>query len=304
MGLISAPWHALVLYGVIFALGNGAASIIPVSVMVTRAFPERTGMANAVVVSGMSVGQLVVIATLAAVLVSVSWHSVFLWLGIAHLALVPLLIFALPNTSRAQAKAARPSDGIGIREAAGTRQFWLLVGVYAVCGFGDFFVGTHVVAFAQDRGISPFLAGNLLAVMGLTGLLGIVLAGALSDRSGPVLPAVLCFVARMAVFGLVLVDQSAISVTIFALVFGLTFLMTAPLCVIFVVQSFGSRHLGALTGLITMIHHMCGGLGAYIGAASFDTTGKYDAAFVVMLAFSLLAVLLTLMLRTPRAAAA
>ncbi len=302
MGLISAPWHALVLYGVIFALGNGAASIIPVSVMVTRAFPERTGMANAVVVSGMSVGQLVVIAVLAAVLVTVSWHSVFLWLGIVHLALVPLVFFALPNTSRAQAKAARPADGIGIRAAAGTRQFWLLVGVYAVCGFGDFFVGTHVVAFAQDRGISPFLAGNLLAVMGLTGLLGVVLSGAMSDRSGPVLPAVLCFVARVAVFGLVLVDKSEVSVTIFALVFGLTFLMTAPLCVIFIVQSFGSRHLGALTGLITMIHHMCGGVGAYLGAVSFDNTGKYDAAFIVMLAFSLVAALMALMLRKPRAA--
>ena len=215
----------------------------------------------------------------------------------------PAADLRLPNTSRAQAKAARPADGIGIREAAGTRQFWLLVGVYAICGFGDFFVGTHVVAFAQDRGISPFLAGNLLAVMGLTGLLGVVLAGALSDRSGPVLPAVLCFVARVAVFGLVLVDQSEVSVTIFALVFGLTFLMTAPLCVIFVVQSFGSRHLGALTGLITMIHHMCGGVGAYLGAASFDNTGKYDAAFIVMLAFSLVAALMALMLRKPRAAA-
>jgi len=304
MGLISAPWHALVLYGVIFALGNGAASIIPVGVMVTRAFPERTGMANAVVVSGMSVGQLVVIAALAAVLVTVSWHSVFLWLGIAHLALVPLLIFAIPNTSRAQAKAARPIDGLGIREAARTRQFWLLIAVYAICGFNDFFVATHVVAFAQDRGISAFLSGNLLAVMGLTGLLGIVMAGALSDRSGPILPAALSFVARVAVFALVLVDQSAVSVTIFALVFGVTFLMTAPLCVIFVVQSFGSRHLGALTGLITMVHHMCGGLGAYFGAAVFDAEGNYDTAFAIMLAVSLIAAVLSLMLRKPRRLAA
>ncbi len=304
MGMISAPWHALVLYGVIFALGNGAASIIPVGVMVTRAFPERTGMANAMVVSGMSVGQLVVIATLAAVLVTVSWHSVFLWLGIVHLALVPLLLFALPNPSQAQAKAARPAAGIGIREAARTRQFWLLIGVYAICGFNDFFVATHVVAFAQDRGISTFLAGNLLAVMGLTGLLGVVLSGSLSDRSGPVLPAVLSFVARVAAFALVLVDQSAISVTIFALVFGVTFLMTAPLCVIFVVQSFGPRHLGALTGFITMIHHMCGGLGAYLGAALFDSTGNYNAAFATMLVVSLVAALLSLMLRKPKTAAA
>jgi hypothetical protein len=35
----------LVLYGVIFAIGNGAASVIPVGVMVTRTFPNRTGLA-------------------------------------------------------------------------------------------------------------------------------------------------------------------------------------------------------------------------------------------------------------------
>ncbi len=302
MSMISAPWHALVLYGVIFALGNGAASVVPVGVMVTRAFPVRTGMANAVVMSGMSVGQLVVIAVLAAVLVTVGWQSVYVWLGIAHLVLAPLLIAAIPNTSRAQAKAARPGEGIGIAQAARTRQFWLLIVIYAICGFNDFFVSTHVVAFAEDRGVSAFLAGNLLAVMGLTGLLGVVAAGVLSDRSGPVMPAALSFVARVAVFGLVLVDQSTVSVTIFALVFGLTFLMTAPLTVIFVVESFGPRHLGALTGLITMVHHMCGGLGAYLGAATFDAAGNYNVAFAIMLAVSLLATVLTLMLRKPRQA--
>jgi predicted MFS family arabinose efflux permease len=303
MSMIYAPWHALVLYGVIFALGNGAASVVPVGVMVTRAFPERTGIANAVVMSGMSVGQLVVIAVLAAVLVTVGWQPVYVWLGVAHLVLVPLLVAAIPNTSRAQAKAARPAAGIGIRQAARTRQFWLLTGVYAICGFNDFFVSTHVVAFAQDRGVSAFLAGNLLAVMGLTGLLGIVAAGALSDRRGPIFPAALSFIARAAVFGLVMVDQSTVSVTIFALVFGVTFLMTAPLSVIFVVQSFGSRHLGALTGLITMVHHMCGGIGAYLGAAVFDAEGNYNAAFAIMLAVSVLATVLTLMLRKPSVAA-
>ena len=74
MSAMMAPWHALVLYGLIFALGNGAASLIPVSVMVTRAFPERTGIANAVATAGMSAGQLVMIAGLAALLLTVGWR--------------------------------------------------------------------------------------------------------------------------------------------------------------------------------------------------------------------------------------
>jgi len=299
MSTMAAPWHALVLYGIVFALGNGAASLIPVGVMVTRAFPSRAGIANAVVMSGMSVGQLVMIASLAAVMVTVSWRWVYLWLGAACLIVVPLLILAVPNVTSGQAKAAQPTEGAGVVEAARTSQFWLLIVIYAICGFDDFFVSTHVVAFAQDRGVDAFLAGNLLALMGLTGLIGVVAGGAMSDRSGPIWPTALAFAARVAVFALVLVNQSELSVAIFALVFGATFLVTAPLTVVFVSQSFGTRHLGALTGLITMVHQICGGIGAYLGAALFDAKGNYNAAFSIMLIVSALAAVLTLLLRRP-----
>jgi predicted MFS family arabinose efflux permease len=196
MSYVSAPWHAVLLYGVVFGIGNGAASLIPIGVMVTRAFPHRAGTANAAVMSGMSVGQLMMIAGLAAVLLAVNWHAVYLWLGAANLLLLPLVLLAIPKGSPAQAKAAQPEFGVGVLSAAKTRQLWLLLGVYAICGFDDFFVTTHIVAFAQDRGVDAFLAGNLLALMGLTGLIGVVAGGALSDRAGPVWPTALAFAGR------------------------------------------------------------------------------------------------------------
>ena len=303
MSLMAAPWHALLLYGVVFAIGHGAASLIPVGVLVTRAFSRRTGLANAVVSSGMSVGQLVVIAALAAVLVAIGWRSVFFWLGVAHLGLVPLLLLAIPAAGgRGGAAAAAAPAGLDARQAARTRQFWLLLGVYALCGLDDFFVSTHVVAFAQDRGLDAFLAGSLLAWMGLAALVGVVASGVWSDRSGPVWPTAVSFVARLAVFVLILADQSTVSVAVFALMFGATFLVTAPLTVVFVVQSFGTKHLGALSGLIIMVHHVFGGLGAYLGAAAFDRLGGYDLAFVVMLSSNVLAAALTLGLRRARSA--
>ena len=299
MSAISAPWQAMLLYGVIYALGNGAASVVPVGVMVTRMLPHRAGLANAVAMSGMSVGQLVVIATMTAVLATLSWPSVYLLLGAAHLVLLPFLFAAMPRSSREQAGAARPVEGVALREAARSRQFWLLLGVYGICGFDDFFVSTHVVAFAQDRGLDILLAGNLLALMGLAGLLGVVAGGAFSDRFGPVWPTALSFAARAAAFGLLMVDQSRISVAIFAMVFGVTFLVTAPLTIVFVAESFGAKNLGGLTGLITMVHHIFGGVGAYLGAAVFDATGTYNAAFATALIASVLALVLTLMLRRP-----
>jgi sugar phosphate permease len=63
--------------------------------------------------------------------------------------------------------------------------------------------------------------------------------------------------------------------------------------VVFARQAFGMVNLGAITGLIVMIHHLCGGIGASIGAALFDAKAGYDAAFVLMFVSSVFACLLS-----------
>lgn len=305
MSLVQSPWQALALYGFIFAIGNGAASTVPVGVMVTRAFPHRAGLANSLALAGMSVGQLVIVATLALVMLNIGWRSVYVWLGFAHLMLLPLILAAVPGRSaqRAERAAAPPQDGLSLREAARTKQFWMLLGIYAICGLDDFFVATHVVAFAQDIGVGAFFAGNLLALMGLTGLAGVLWSGWASDRHGPIWPTLLAFVLRIAVFALVLVEQSSVSVAIFALVFGFTFLVTAPTTVLFVRESFGTRNLGAIVGLITMVHHGFGGFGAWLGARMYDSGGSYWPAFATMFVATVFATGLTLAYRAAPATA-
>jgi predicted MFS family arabinose efflux permease len=298
MSLITQPLQALVFYGVIFAIGNGLASLTPVGVIVTYAFPARTGFVNAAVISGTSVGQLVMIAILASLLVQIGWRSVFVWIAAVHIVLMPFLMFALPKRANPQAAVRRGGQSIG--EAARTRQFWLLLVIYSICGLDDFFVATHVVAFAQDRGVDALVAGNLLALMGLTGVIGLIATGLISDRIGPAWTSALSFAIRVIVFALIAVDQSPLSIAIFALVFGATFLATAPLVVLFVRDHFGMAHLGALTGLITMVHQIFAGIGAYGGALIFDATGTYDAAFVFLLAASGLALILSLTMGYPK----
>jgi hypothetical protein len=168
MGYVTEPWHVLVLFGLIYGIGNGGCSTITVGVMVSRAFPGRTGFANGFVTSGMSLGQLLMVALLAAVLVQIGWRSVYFWVAAAHVVLLPFIFFAVPRMPAAGSAAATVvREGMTIREAMRTRRFWMLLGIFAVCGLDDFFVTTHLVAFAQDSGVDQLFAGNLLALMGL-----------------------------------------------------------------------------------------------------------------------------------------
>ena len=87
------------------------------------------------------------------------------------------------------------------------------------------------------------------------------------------------------------------AVVAFALVYGFTFLVTAPLTVVFAGAIFGRGRLGLVAGSISMIHQISGGLGALTGALIFDLWGSYDRAFLLLLAISVAAVPVTLMLR-------
>ena len=314
---VSAPWQVFVLYGVVFALGNAGSSIPTVSVMVSRWWSSGRGLANSAAIAGMSLGQLAIITVLASLLTSIGWRTSYAILGAANLFIVvPLvLMFARsrpparsePDAGRAAGGAARADApdrpafrAEGLSDLARSRYMWLLVGMFAICGFQDFFVSTHVVAFALDQDVGDLLAGNILALMGLTALAGVMASGYLSDRFGPAVPSVVCFVVRTAIFAFILASQTTPSIIVFALLYGSTFLITAPLVVIFAGQIFGQRYLGTVTGILSMVHQICGGAGAYVGARLFDHTGNYDRAFVVALGMALAAVVFSVLLHRPR----
>ena len=244
-------------------------------------------------------GQLVIITLLATFLASLGWRTSYVVLGIVNLAVVAPLVLGAVRGSPAPAvhtpstTEGEPSTG----PVFASHKFWLLVVVYAICGFQDFFMATHVVAFALDQSVGPVLAGNLLALMGLTGLVGVVASGMLADAFGAARPTALCFLIRIAIFASVVFFQSTAGIVAFALLYGFTFLITAPLTVVFAANIFGPARLGTVSGLISMVHQVAGGLGALVGAVMFDRWGSYDGAFLLMLGLSLAAIASTLAVR-------
>ncbi len=294
MSLVEHPWQALLFYGVVFALGSAGTSVTPVGVLLSRWYPHRLGMANSIAISGMGLGQLLVISALTAQLASIGWRGSFLALGAATLVcILPVVLVARRTASPAPASGKAAAT---LGEVLASRRLWVLLVIYAICGFQVFLMATHVVAFAVDEGVSALLAGNMLAFMGLTGLGGVLLTGVLNDRYGPVLPTVICFALRTVLFAVLLVSREPAVIVGMVLLFGVTFWITAPLTVVFGREIAAMSLLGTVTGLITMVHHSAGGLGALVGGAVFDADGSYDRAFVLMLVLSAVALALSLAL--------
>ena len=317
-----SAWHVFALYGILYAIGFAATTVAPVSVLMSRWFPNNTGLASSAAITGNGTGQLVIIILVASFLPAIGWRGAYLWLGVVNAAVVVpiILLFVRNPPPSAPAPSANPHPPIScelppapagdapsqpIRAILTTVNFWMLIAMYIICGFQDFFVATHVVAFAQDRGVEDFFAGNILAFMGLAALMGVLMSGVLADRYGAVRPTILCFVLRIALFAYVSFMQDPISIAAAALVYGFTFTITAPLTVVFARNIYGVAQLGSVSGLINMAHQIAGGLGALTGALIFDFTGSYTGAFVVMFALSILATAFTLAIRErPRRALA
>lgn len=314
MGQVHYSWQVFLVYGVVYALGNSATSIAPVVVMVSQWFIERRGAATSIAVSGNAIGQLVIVAALASALAALGWQSAYTVLAVVNIAiLLPLVLLVVRPGPPPEAHAVPSADDdtlpesgsdpevqpLTLRQALSSKPFLLLVGIYTICGFQDFFVATHVVAFAQDQGVGDVLAGNLLAWMGVMGLVGVLVAGLMADALGASRPTAVCFVMRIGIFALILLAQNTPAIMAFGLLYGFTFLMTAPLTVVFLSNIYGPHRLGTLTGTVSMIHQIMGGLGALAGGWIYDLTGAYDAAFVLMLALSLAATAMTLVVREP-----
>ena len=307
MGLIETPLQAVVLYGVVFGAATACTSVPAIGVMISRSFPDRMGLANGVAVSGSGIGQLLIVLALTARIEDWGWRGSFVALGIAGAILVlPMTFFAVAPRDHGAAQRSTvtgqltATDALPLRSIVRSRPFWLLVAIYGICGFQDHFVALHVVEFVRDHGVGSLLARNLFAFMGLFGVAGVVGSGYLSDRLGPIMPTAICFALRSAIFAMVVVSNEPIAIAAFALLYGLTFWMTAPLSAVYTREHFGTAHLGTINGIIAMVHNGFGGLGAYAGGVVFDSYGNYQPMLQLLLGMAILALLLTPGIRAPR----
>ena len=101
---VDGPWQFIALYGVVAAVGYTGCGILPVSIDVSRWFPEERGFVSAVAACGFSVGHLAFTQVAARTAAVVGWRQTYVLLAAVLAASVAVFAFVLRD-------APIPADG-------------------------------------------------------------------------------------------------------------------------------------------------------------------------------------------------
>jgi MFS family permease len=319
ISLVNSLWQFYIVYGVFAALGLGGTSIPLLAALISKWFTTWRGLAISLALAGNCMGQFVLIPVFTFSTLRYGWRISYLSIGLMMLLVnMALVLFVIKESAdhhdttslrvkREEKKETREEiassdhlQDLSLGEAMKTSPFWLFLVVMFVCGSGDFLVTTHLIPFVTDHGIHPAQAGNMLAWIGLMSLFGVLMAGPASDLIGNRVPMAIAFLLRFGAFLLILTHESSTSFYIFSIVFGFTYLVTGPLATTLLGRLYGFSHIGILSGFVTTVHHIGGGLWAYLGGVVFDQTGSYRWAFICSAIMAFIAFLCCILIRERR----
>ena len=323
MGYVNSLWTFYLAF-LIASLGvSGASHGVSWAVAVANWFDRLRGRALGVAMLGPVIGGpfVVVIAILEGML---GWRIAIIMLGIGLLIVgIPLSFVArarpepygyLPDGATPEEAEKREagvpglalegaSDGLTVSQAVHTRDFWVLIMLFAAVFMGISGLMVHLIPMLEDLSYSSAQAASILGFMFLLSGIGRISSGFLADMVDfrIVMGGLIAF-QLVGLLLLSLVGPSQIwLVGLFILLFGIGFGGTIPLRPFLIMQIFGARSFGALQGLVQGGAIGAGMMGPIFYGWVFDTTGSYDLAiFASMATISAAAPLLFLMRKPQR----
>jgi sugar phosphate permease len=191
------------------------------------------------------------------------------------------------------------SDGLTVRQAVHTRDFWVLIVLFAAVFKGISGLMVHLIPMLKDMNYSSVQAASILGIMFLLRGIGRIRSGFVTDIVDfRIVMAGLILFQLVGLFILTLVGPSQIWLLgLFILLFGIGFGGTIPLRPFLIMQVFGARAFGSLQGLVQGGAIGAGMMGSIFYGWTFDTTGSYHSAIYASIAIMLMAFPLLLLMR-------
>ena len=321
---MSASWQLVLGWGFLVGLGTGSMALVFVATVTGRWFVRHRGMVTGVLTAAGATGQLIFLPVLAVLAQQYGWRVAALTVAGAALAVVPLVLLLLRDhpadvgvtaygapegTPVAAPPVTRGAAGRALRvlrEAAGTKAFWLLVGGFAVCGAStNGLIATHFIPAAHDHGMVETTAAGLLALIGLFDIVGTIASGWLTDRfdSRALLGAYYALRGLSLIILPSLIAASARpSMLVFIVFYGLDWVATVPPTIALCRQHFGAD--GPIVFGWVFASHQVGAAVAATGAGLVrDLRGDYSLAFLAAGLLCLFAAVMSVRIPRPPVAA-
>ena len=309
MSQVSTIWHLYLFYGVIIAIGMSG-SFVPFLSTVARWFVKRRGTMTGIVVAGIGVGIMIMSPLASWLTTTYGWRISYV--VVAIIALVTITVAAqflrrepaqmgLSAYGEDEVKAATldvEARGFSLQAASRTKQFWLFCAMYFCLLFCINPALLHIVPHATDLEISATVAASFLTVIGGVSIAGKVIMGNAADRIG-LRPAFIISFALMALsYSWLMVAKEVWMFYLFAVIFGLAYGGLSPLVSPMVAELFGLRSHGTIFGVALFVASIGGAIGSTFAGYIFDIRSSYDLAFLICATISIIAIILTLLLRT------
>jgi len=302
--LMSSSGGLVVTLGLMSAAGAAAGSFsILIGLTAQRLPPEKRSFAAGVINAGGSLGQFVFAPAVQGIIGAAGWVSAMFATAGAALLTIPLALALRTKKSAATAAAALVSAttvtlGQQLRTAMKDPSYLFLHAGFFTCGFHVAFLVTHLPSDIQMCGLTPAVAANSLALIGLFNVAGSLTAGWLGNvyRMKHLLAWIYGLRAVFVAIYIVM-PKTALNVYIFAAALGFTWLATVPPTSGLVGKLFGTRYLATLFGLTLVSHQVGGFLGAWLGGVAVTQTGSYAWMWYTDIALALIAAALNLPIR-------
>lgn len=299
---VSEVWHFYLLQGLMVGIGISG-TIVPINATLTRWFVSRRSMMIGIVLAGTGVGSLLCPPLANWLITTYDWRTSYVIVGSAILLVLviaaqfvrrdPSDMGLVPYGQGTQAKhGVRPeATELSLKEAAVTRQFWLVLVIFFCLGFYRLMIMAHLMPHTTDLGISAIAAANIMATAGGANVVGRIAMGVLADRVGD---------RRNFLIGLILMSLAALwlipaneewMLYLFAAVFGFAHAGVGTSEAPLVASLFGLKSLGLIFGVLAVGITTGGSVGPFLAGYIFDVTGSYQWAFLLCFAIGIIAII-------------
>ena len=295
--LMDTGFGLMISIGLMAAMGSGSCSFSVLIGVASQRIPAQTrGSVSGFINAGGSLGQFVFAPITQRLIQALGWMGA-MW----SLALITLMAIPLANKLtgiQAQDQVHAQKDlGLAqaVKDALKDPSYIFLHMGFFTCGFHIAFLITHLPTEVGLCGLPASVASWSLAIIGLSNIVGSIMAGSFVGKYRSKVVLSLMYASRSVLIAVyVLAPKTDLTFYLFAAGLGLTWLATVPPTATLVGKLFGVRYLGTLFGLTLLSHQIGGFLGAYLGGLAIIEFGDYQWMWYADIVLSLFAALINL----------